>query len=179
MKVIVSDAGPLIALAKLDVLKFTLRLYPTMWISEATYREAVTMGLDLNAPDALVIDQLCTQKKIEVHPVPSSAPKWHPSIGLQKGEMETIRLALTSTASTVLIDDRDARIEAHKAFAYHGLVTEIKGTLGVLVTMYQKGIIAGSFLKHSIESIIRRKDIWISPKLCLRLLAALEKGNLK
>ncbi|MBI5197039.1 MAG: DUF3368 domain-containing protein [Nitrospirae bacterium] len=177
--VVISDAGPLIALGKLDLLHPTFQFYPAITISESVYKEVVRKGLELKAPDASAIEKFCRNRKIKVRRLPARGPLWQPSIGLHKGELDTIRLSLLLSATTVLIDDQDARTEATKVFHQHGLQTRVKGALGLLVELYQKNIIEKPVLKQSLESIIRRRDIWISPKLCGYLIEALEKGELK
>ena len=53
--------------------------------------------------------------------------------------------------------------------------TTIKGTLGILVELYQKKLISKSQLKEYLEEIMRRKDIWISSKLCQKLIEAVNE----
>ena len=49
--IIVSNAGPLIALGKLGQLGLLLRLYDRILIPREVYREVVVNGLRLGAPD--------------------------------------------------------------------------------------------------------------------------------
>jgi len=56
--------------------------------------------------------------------------------------------------------------------------TTIRGTLGILVELYQKKLISKSQLKEHLEETKRRKDIWISSRLCQKLIEALEAGVL-
>ncbi len=56
--------------------------------------------------------------------------------------------------------------------------TTLKGTLGVLIELYQRELISKSQLKECLGEIKKRKDIWISSRLCQKLILALEAGGL-
>ena len=94
---------------------------------------------------------------------------------LHQGEIETIKIALQLFADYVFIDDFDARQVAEENLS----ATTIKGTLGILVELYQKKLISQFQLKGCLEEIKRRKDIWISSRLCQKLIKALEAGFLQ
>lgn len=46
MVVVCINSGPLMALAKLDLLPLVFSIYPSLTISEIVYHEVVTAGLD-------------------------------------------------------------------------------------------------------------------------------------
>ena len=97
---------------------------------------------------------------------------------LHQGEMETIKMALQLSADYVFIDDFDARQVAEENLQRMSAAITIKGTLGILVELYQKKLISKSQLKEYLEEIKRRRDIWISSRLCQKLIKALEVGAL-
>ena len=72
--IIVSNAGPLIALGKLGQLGLLLRLYDRIMIPREVYREVVVNGLRLGAPDARAVDFLVRQGSIQVVDVTLSEP---------------------------------------------------------------------------------------------------------
>jgi len=51
---------------------------------------------------------------------------------------------------------------------------KIKGSLGVLIEAYQRKFINVEQLRFHFIQISTRKDIWISSKLCVKLLKNLE-----
>lgn len=63
-------------------------------------------------------------------------------------------------ADLILIDEEMARDEARIAGV------KVKGTIGILMEAYKKGILPVEDLEYTIEQIKVRKDIWISKKLC-------------
>lgn len=175
----VCDAGPLMALAKLGVLSKVFSVYPLLTISETVYREAVVSGLAIGARDAAEIDNFCQSKQIVIFPSNEiKEVSLDMSSELHQGELETIRIALLLSADYVFIDDFDARQVAEGNFRKMSADTTIKGTLGILVELYQKKLISKSQLKEYLEEIKRRKDIWISSKLCQKLIEALDAGVL-
>ena len=175
----VSDSGPLMALAKLGVLSKVFSIYPTLFISETVYHEVVTSGLAIGAKDAAGVDKFCRSKQIVIFP--SNEIKKVPLdmfSELHQGEMETIQMALQRSADYVFIDDFDARQVAEENLQKMSAAITIKGTLGILVELYQKKLISKSQLKEYLEEIKRRRDIWISSRLCQKLIKALEVGAL-
>lgn len=53
---VVSDTGPLIALAKIEALHLLRDLYRQVVTGPTVYTEAVTAGMAMNAADALAFD---------------------------------------------------------------------------------------------------------------------------
>jgi transposase len=60
---VVTDAGPLMALAKLNILPLLKRLYGTVLISQTVYDEVVTEGLARGYPDARVVELFWEQQR--------------------------------------------------------------------------------------------------------------------
>ncbi len=175
----VCDSGPLMALAKLGVLSKVFSVYPTLTISETVYHETIASGLAIGARDAAEIDDFCQSKQIVIFPSTElKEVSLDMSSELHQGELETIRIALQLSAEYVFIDDFDARQVAEENLQKMLADTTIKGTLGILVELYQKKLISGSQLKEYLEEIKKRKDIWISPRLCQKLIEALDAGFL-
>ena len=123
----ISNAGPLIALAKLGQLGLLLDLFDEIVIPREVCNEVVTKGLLIGAPDAESVDYLVRQGQILVLDVtlPSPLPKWAQTIDI--GEAQVISLALDRRADWVLIDNAHARKAARE------LGLEPKGTIGLLM----------------------------------------------
>ena len=60
---------------------------------------------------------------------------------LHQGEIETIKIALQLSADYVFIDDVDARHVADANLQKLSAATNLKGTLGILIELYQKKLI--------------------------------------
>ncbi len=97
---------------------------------------------------------------------------------LHPGELETIKLALQIHADHILLDDLDARQVAEINIKEQSGATMVKGTLGILIELYQKNLISKAQFKEYLETIRTRRDIWISSNLCHKLMEALEAGSL-
>ena len=59
-----------------------------------------------------------------------------------------------------------ARQTAQKNFAAAGVATDVKGTLGIIVSAAQASVITAQQAIAIIESLKHRPDIWLSPVLC-------------
>jgi len=163
--IVVSNAGPLIALGKLGQLGLLLRLYDQILIPREVYREVVTNGLRLGAPEARAVDFLVNQGSIQVVDVhlPVPLPDW--AVPIDVGEVEVIVLGQHRMADWVLIDNAHARRAAHQA----GLLP--KGTVGVLLAAFRQGHLSFREFELLIENIKGRPELWISESLCNQALA--------
>jgi predicted nucleic acid-binding protein len=173
--IVVSNAGPLIALAKINALNLLTGIYGHIYTVESVYHETVTEGLKLGAPNAPLIQQFYEQGILEIKPLegqlpplPSQPKKIHPA------EHESIQLAFQLKAGLLLLDDWDARQVAEANFQALRAKTVIKGTLGLIVTACQEQIITPSQAIEFLEAIKLRRDIWISAKLCNQVIQALQ-----
>jgi predicted nucleic acid-binding protein len=163
--IIVSNAGPLIALGKLGQLGLLLRLYDRILIPREVYREVVVNGLRLGAPDARAVDFLVRQGSIQVVDVTLSEPLPDWALPIDAGEAEVIILGQNRKADWVLIDNAHARRAAHQA----GLSP--KGTVGVLLAAFRQGYLSLRELELLFETTKERPELWISESLCDQALA--------
>ncbi len=93
MPTVLCNAGPLMALGKLNRLDLLAELYGEVQITRAVYYEVVAQGLVRGAPDALTV-QLFWQRQqwpiVDVPPTVLSAYK--PPVTLDPGETEVLAL---------------------------------------------------------------------------------------
>jgi predicted nucleic acid-binding protein len=166
---LVSDAGPLIILAKLGQLGLLLKLYTEILISNEVYQEVVVNGSRLGAADAQIVDFLVRRNHIQVIDVilPVVLPNW--ALALDAGELETIFMAKAQAADWVLVDD----IQARKAARREGL--QMKGTVGILLAAFREGYLSLPEFEVLIEQIKIRPEFWISQRLCDEVLAQARK----
>lgn len=168
---VVSDAGPLIALAKIGGLEILHKLHPKILISPSVYRESVEAGLARSEPDAVALSIFAKQEKASIV-LPQLAPS-EVLLHLGAGERESILLAIEYRAEWLLIDDFEARQSAREMLQARGMPTRIRGTLGVIVAAKLTGEVSAADAITMIERIRLRPDIWISSALCDRVLLTL------
>jgi predicted nucleic acid-binding protein len=132
---VVSNAGPLINLAKLGVLRVLPQINTTVVVPPAVYDEVVIRGKEQHHPDAYVVELAIARNELTRWPVPieelSEAIRELP---IDRGEKQAIHLALHLGNDTVLLDDLLAREAAQR------LGLPVKGTLGVLPLHIVKSI---------------------------------------
>jgi predicted nucleic acid-binding protein len=171
--IVVADAGPLIALAKIEGLGVLFDLYPQLLITPAVHQEVITAGLALNAPDAKPLQDEYQTGRIEMRaPTLAELPI---AAQLGAGEAESIRLAIELHADWLLADDLDARRAAEQSFEAAKLSTMVQGTLGIVAASCRAGHLAHEKAIELIQAIKGRPDIWISAELCDRVVAALKQ----
>lgn len=140
MAVVISDAGPLIALAKVDALFIPQTLFARLRIPEAVRDECVRKpGEDTRRIEKAIRDGWIGVASVE--PGPADRPF---SLSLGRGETEAIRLALETTQSLLIVDDRLARRHAlQRGLAYIG-------TVRMLVLAEERQVI------HNAEAIVQQ-----------------------
>ncbi|MCS7281929.1 MAG: DUF3368 domain-containing protein [Anaerolineae bacterium] len=90
---------------------------------------------------------------------PLGKPSLPPALlGLGPGELDTILLAQELKADWVLMDDKLGRKVAH------ALGLRVKGTLGVLLTAYQTGLLTREMAEKAIDTL-SKSPVWVSPRL--------------
>jgi predicted nucleic acid-binding protein len=164
---VVSDAGPLMALAKVGGLDPLFHLFPNIWTPPAVYEELVTAGLRLGAPDAALLESHYHSEQIQVRSPVLILSGVEGLLGA--GEEQSIRLAIEERADWLLVDDSDARRTASASLKTAGLETKVTGTLGIIVAACQKRRISRQTALGLVDSLSARPDIWISVDLCRRV----------
>ena len=168
MTTVLSNAGPLIALGKLNRLELLAELYGQVRIPRAVYDEAVTRGLALGMPDAHTIRLFWRAKGWPIIEVAADTlTAYKPPVILDSGETEVLALAQTLPDTLVLLDDETARVEARR------LTLRVRGTRGVLVQAYLAKTLSFPEVELLFQEIAARPDIWISARLCEQTLQAL------
>ena len=82
---------------------------------------------------------------------------------LDRGEKESIALALSKNALLLLDEERGREFAREKKLL-------VRGSLGILIEAYAKNLISEEQLRFYFQQICERKDIWINPDLCASLL---------
>ena len=117
-QVVIADAGPLLALAKLDCLHLLEKLFGTVLIPEAVQRECMAKS----GEDSQRIQQAIDSQHLQV--ISSDAvPFMVLPRSLGDGEKEAICLAIQHEHSLLIVDDQLARRQAAKlGLTFIGLV---------------------------------------------------------
>lgn len=140
-QIVIADAGPLLALAKLDHLNLLEQLFGAVLIPKAVYDECLAKsGLDSQRIQQAVENQ---QLKITLEAVKTDRLKLSHSLG--DGEQAAIRLALQQEASLLILDDQLARKQAAK------LGLAFIGTVRLLVIAEQHKLLASA--EQAVENL--------------------------
>jgi predicted nucleic acid-binding protein len=128
---VVADATPLIALARIEHLDLLLTLFNKIIIPEAVYDEVV-----FNAPNRPGAQAVKKAEWIEIRQVADKNRVSYLRADLDSGEAEAIVLAEELSANWLLVDEPKARLAAQL------LGLRFIGTVGLLVLAKQQGYIA-------------------------------------
>jgi predicted nucleic acid-binding protein len=165
----VSNAGPIVHLAKIGGLDLIKRIFGKVFITEEVHQEIVTRGKEIGAPDALLIEQAMKDGWIKIKKVkpPSELKKLAKNAGIEVAETCSIHLAHVEKLP-ILLDDAAAR-----AFA-SDLRLEVVGSIGILLSALKAGLI-------SKEETIRKLDdlsrvMWLSVDVYIGAMKALRKS---
>jgi hypothetical protein len=159
-------------LGKLNRLDILAGLYGEVQIPRAVYNEVVTQGLARGAPDALTVRLFWQRQRWPIVDVPDAVlSAYAPPVVLDPGETEVLALAQTLADPLVLLDDEVARAEARR------LKLRLRGTLGILVHAYRRGLLSFDQVELLIHEIAARPDIWIGARLCEQVLASLRQPD--
>jgi len=162
------NAGPLMALGKLNRLELLADLYPSVQIPEVVYNEVVVDGLARGEADAAVVRTFWRQQQWPIVSVQDAVlTAYQPQIVLGNGERAVLALAQAAPGALALLDDALARREARR------IQVHSYGTLGILVRAQQAGVLTRPQLVRLLQDIAARPDIWISAALCEKIIAEL------
>ena len=166
---VVSNAGPFIVLAKLNLLHLLESLYGRIHFATSVYEEVVISGMRQGHEDARTASRFLDQVKwlpedVDVTEIPDDLRV----VCLDRGERDTLVLAVKLDSELVLIDEAIGRQEArNRGFS-------VRGSLGILIQAYRKGFLSAEQLRLNLNEIAHRQDIWVNPALVQRLLREIQ-----
>ena len=129
-KIVVSDSSPLIHLSQIGRLNLLKDLFGELLIPPAVYHEVVIEGR--GRPGSEEVREASWIRVVEIR---NKYLKRLLQFLLDEGESEVIVLALEVNAGLVLLDEREARLQAKR------LGLRVTGTLGVLLRAKKLGLI--------------------------------------
>ena len=160
---VITNAGPLMALAKLNLLHLLKDLYGRVQFPRTVYDEVVVQGMRQGIRRCTHIAVVPAPRRVGNPQVVTDMPSLLASAHLDLGEQDSLALAFT-LKGLLLIDEERGRDIAHQ------LRVMVLGTLGILIQAYRANLISADQLRFHFSELERRTDIWISPALCRRLL---------
>ena len=161
IKPVVSNAGPLIALAAIGHLDLLESLYARVLVPEAVLREVTQAGAMRVGAREVASAAYLEYVIVEPPPEPLLAKE------LGTGEAHVITLAQRLGAQLTILDERRARRIAEQAYGLR-----IKGSAGLLVSAKRRGLIPS--VRPLLDDMVRH-GYFLSPRLIER--AAAEAGE--
>ena len=150
---IISNAGPLIHLAKIGRLNLLKELFACVIIPETVEIEVVERGKERGAPDAFLIENEVGKWIVVEEDINDKVQEIAKRAGIDMGEAIVIMLA-REKEYPVLIDDLAAR-----RFAI-GMGLEVAGSIGVLIKAVKAGI---NSKEESLDDLKKlAKVMWLS-----------------
>ena len=165
---ILSNASPLIYLAKLEKLDLLRILFKKIIIPKEVYEEVIIKGKEGRFFDATRVERAIKDGWIIVKStrIEREIEEFAPEI--ERGEIALISLAKKKKPDLILIDDASARTIA-ESFGFN-----VKGTLYVLLKAYKKRLLTKKEVKEIVNKLIF-VGFRISQELYINLLGELEK----
>lgn len=154
MPKIVSNTTPIISLLKIGKLIILKKLYTKIIVPQEVYNEIE------NGKEKEYYADLSLLDWIEVIPIKDKKSIFY-FLDLDKGEAETIILAIEIKADLVIIDEKLGRFHAKHADL------KITGTLGILLKAKKQGIIKK--IKPLLLEL-KEKGIWLNDNLFEKVL---------
>ncbi len=142
---IVSNATPLIYLAKINKLSLLRDFFKKVLIPEEVKKEVVDRGKKEKSSDAVIVERALKEGWIEVRKI--SVIKELEEFGIDLGDVEAISLAL-KTNLEILVDQTHARMAAK------ALGLKPRGTIYVLLRALKKGRLSYDEYLSSLEDLV-------------------------
>lgn len=162
---IVADASPLIALAKIERLELLSELYEGALIGPIIKRETIDAGRSIAASGVEQIEAAVSRGDVRL--IRTTGDERHLTQRLLKrsrldrGEAEAIAIAHFRNIA-LLVDDREARSVAAT------MDVDFLGTAAVLLEAYLRGRFGMSDLEDAVRGL--SKVIWLSPAVVAEIL---------
>jgi predicted nucleic acid-binding protein len=154
---VVSNASPLINLARIGKLDLLRQLYAELFIPEAVWHEVVTEGVGLPGADEVKDAIWIKTQSVTNTPMVSALRQ-----ELDAGEAEAVVLTLETQADLLVMDERVGR-EVARHLGLHCI-----GLIGVLVEAKHKGVL--SAVKPQLDELRNIAGFRIRDALYVRVL---------
>ena len=161
MMLVVSNAGPLISLARIGHFRLLQQVFGRICIPQAVYDEVVIAGAGRAGAEET---REATDNRVEARSVQNQVTVRSLLTKLGKGEPEAIALAVEASSDLVLLDDRRARATAE----FMGL--NVTGTVGLLIRAARRGLVTQP---HAVLDELRAHGFRLGDEVYSRVLRSL------
>lgn len=154
--IVVSDTTPIISLLKAGQLELLQKLYKTILVPQAVYRELTENPVYVNEADIIKNTDFLlavTVKNIK------SVNVLRAVSGLDEGESEALIMYDEQEADVLLMDEQKGRRVAKSLNVKH------IGTAGILMLAYDKGLIQAAKVKECVD-IMLANEIRLGKGIC-------------
>ena len=165
---IISNASPLIYLAKIKKLDLLKSLFKEIIIPKEVFDEVVTKGKEEKFLEVFHIDNAIKSGWIKIKEIEINKELEKLSAEIDMGENSVINLARKLNANLLLIDDASARTIAES------LGFNVKGTLYVILKAYKRKFIEKNEAKQILNKLIF-EGFRISQEIYIQFIEELEK----
>jgi predicted nucleic acid-binding protein len=162
---VISDASPLILLAKIERINILKELYSEVIIPSQVRDEVIKQRNKSSSLMVLEMDKGWI--KVEEVGLSSEVKEMGERLGLHEGEMYALSLALHASIKDFLADDKLARIAARI------LGLRAIGCLGIVRRAYEIGIITKNEAVEAIQKLVKA-GLWVSPEVLGEVLTSVE-----
>ncbi len=154
---VISDASPVVNLARIEALQLLPALYGTVTVPEAVWTEVVVEGEGRGGADAVRTAAWVDRQAVANRDLVRALRR-----NLDAGEAEAIALAIEMESALLLMDERQGRATAeHFELSYIGLI-------GVLIEAKENAHIEA--VQPYLEALREEAGFWISDQLYRRVL---------
>ena len=168
----VSNASPLIYLAKIGILNYLKDFYGSVQIPQEVKKETVDRGIKGGYSDAFVIKTAIEEGWIKIEYLSEDNAKrakiYAEATRIHIGEAQAIFLAIQKGEKEILIDETMARDAARQL----GLTPH--GTLYIVMKFCNKGLITKEQAKGLLDRLIE-KNFYVSARVYKKAMLALER----
>ena len=166
-KAVVSDASPLILLARIGKLSLLKQLYLEIVIPLHVRNEVMKYDDEASFLIMSEIEKGWIKIKAEDQELSPEINRIGDNIGLHNGEMYALSLAVNMNIIEFLADDKSARVAARI------LGLRAIGCLGVIMKAHQMGIITRNDAISSIQKLVKA-GLWVSPEVLSEVFNSIE-----
>lgn len=150
--IVVADASPLIALARIGRLELLRDVFGTLYLPDAVWREVVEAGMERIGADAVLHAGWIERRSVADGTLVTVLRR-----DLGAGEAEASVLARETGPALLLMDERMGRASARR------LGLRVTGLVGVLSEARERGLMADA--EAVVEALHQRAGFWLSDEL--------------
>lgn len=162
--IVVSNTSPLTNLAAIGQFDVLRQLYPRVHIAQGVWNELNAEGVQWPGSELVAAADWIQRHTVRNEPLVTALQR-----DLDRGEAESIALALEIEADLILMDEREGRHAAQRM----GLA--VVGVVGVLLEAKEAGLV--DVIRPHLDGLRRRAGFYLSEGVYRHALALAGEGN--